>query len=752
MGTDITGGNYSSNDSFGFFTTQGQGQQGGTGSVTDGNQAQIQFNIFAQGNDTISSLVTASFLAATLEFGFKDVYSAPEGSPTLSQPDPDNQPAVSPYGSTEQKMIKQFFSDQVTTLLQQTNLSSDEALAVYNSIINGTPLSDPNLSNIAASISQQATQTTIDEGNLPDSWTINSTDPNDWTPQPIQPYGDNQQTEINEYYDQTLLNNATNFLEQNALELTPDQAINLMNAIKTGQVSSDIADIYIQLSQQARVETQTAFGLPSTWFRGTTSVDDWKPINVGIVTPGKVAAAKLQDLLNNADQVLSDTQAAAKKLLDGPPPLPANDPLRGALTDFLKVIGDAIRNLKATLRELQVKDAETSKENSKAKFSELADRRIRAKEQEEKMEKMMKKQKEMKSLGIAMKIIGPIIAALATLIGALIAIASLGTATAAGVALIAAGITVGIAMTAYSIADSVTGCTQKLVEAFTKALDNMMPDAPDWAKTLVKVIIIAAIVAVLAVVIAIAMATGGGEGAATNMATQAVAQTVREAVIETIKQMAIQLMVMVIMSSNALPELVGNILKAAGVDKQGQAIAQAIVMAITLLAVIIAMGKMSGGGATQGADEAAQTTTQAAEDSVKSFSQRATELLEKIKDMPGDFANSVKEQVKALKEMSGLSYLNAAVKTAPLAVQAGAGIANGVMNLKVHDLLLQIGDLQAAEDLLKALIAALEKLLKNIQTGMTDRDGFIQQLQQVFSHIYNAATQSYGKLFQALQG
>lgn len=724
-------------------------------------------NVSATNKPTFTFTLTTDTLEPTdfkvFQFTEKGSYTSEAQTPTLSSPETDEQGnTIQPYGATEQKMVKQFFSDQVITALKEKKLSPENAKAVYDAIMNGTTLSDPELQALVTTVGAEATAKTIDEGNLPDTWKVTSAKAQDWTPKPIIPYNSEQQTEINEYYDQAVLDKATTYLQDHAFELDPDQAINLINAVKTGEVTSDIADIYVQLTSEARVETQAAFGLPNTWFKGTESVDDWKPINVGIITPAKVAAARLEGMLGNVETIFNDVSEAAQKLLDGPPPLPPDDPNRVALTEFLKIIGTAIKDLKATLREIQIRDAEKSKENTKSKFSQLADRRLRAEEQSKKLEESMKKQRQMKAMGLSMKIIGPIIAALATILGALIAIATLGTATAAGVALIAAGVAVGIAMVAYSIADSVTGVTQKIVEAFKNALEKMMPNAPDWAKALVKALIVAVIVAVLAVVIVAAIATGSGAGAATNLASQAVAQTVRAAVVETIKQIALQAMIMVIMSSNALPELVGGILKAAGVDKKTQQAIEMVVMAITLIACMVVMAKVGGAG-TKGADAAKEAAEKSATEVSKTVQERARELLtklgeqmdklkESVKNLPSNMKEEFKGMVDAFRKLDKWDVLNAAAQSAPSAVQVVGGAVTGAMTMKAAQLQREVGEIKSAEELLEGMIQALEQLLKNIQTGMSGRDDFIAQLQEIYTNLYKAADKSYGQLFNSIQG
>ncbi|WP_068467240.1 type III secretion system translocon subunit SctE [Candidatus Protochlamydia phocaeensis] len=729
--------------------------------------AELPFQAFEKSLDSMGA-----FSFAPLHFAPFAPYDSSSSTPILEPQAQGSSKGPMPYGPTEQKMVKYFFSDQVLAQLQHnSSFTPDQAKTIFNAVMEGNPLPDPVLNSIAANISVLVTKKTIDEGNLPQTWTITSTDAKDWTPLPIQPYGETEQAQIGAYYDQALSDQATAYLEQHIGDLTPEQTQHLITALQTGQISSDIADIYVNVSQNARIETQTAFGLPSTWFKGTANVDDWSPINLGIITPSKVAEAKISDLLDHAEQVLKDIQNATTTLLAG---LTANSPIRGALTDFLKIIGEAIRDLKTALRQLQVKDAEKTEQNSKAKFSELADRQIRAGEQMDKMMQMEAKQKSMKGFGLAMKIMGPIISAIvtvvSTIIGIIIAAATLGVGTPAAIAFIAVGagisLAIGTALTVYSVVDSATNLTQKLVKLFDNTIKAMMPNSPEWAQKLVKAaIIIAAVVLLTAIVIiaaVLAFATGSGESAAVNATTQAVIMAITKAILQGVQQMAAALAAALLMSSNALPELISSILKAAGVGKEGQQAAAILISIATMLAITVAMaalsaasgaaGKQAASAATEGVETASKGIGERLKEAMDSIVQQAKDIMARVKEFLTDsLADKVKTIVDYFKA-SGLQLLNTIVKTIPMAVQGVASIVNASMNLVVYKLLLDIGELTAAEDLLKSLIEALEKLLKNLQAGMSTRNDFIVQLQQTFGHIYNAANQNYGKLAQALQG
>jgi hypothetical protein len=50
------------------------------------------------------------------------------------------------------------------------------------------------------------------------------------------------------------------------------------------------------------------------------------------------------------------------------------------------------------------------------------------------------------------------------------------------------------------------------------------------------------------------------------------------------------------------------------------------------------------------------------------------------------------------------------------------------------------------------MLDALEKLLNNIQSGMSARSSFIENLQQAFTSLYSSATQSYSQLDSSILG
>jgi len=87
-----------------------------------------------------------------------------------------------------------------------------------------------------------------------------------------------------------------------------------------------------------------------------------------------------------------------------------------------------------------------------------------------------------------------------------------------------------------------------------------------------------------------------------------------------------------------------------------------------------------------------------------------------------------------------------------LALQTTDGIIKAVAYLRIAESLEEQGELKASQDLLKELIALLEKLLNDIQTGITTRSDSIISLQDALNHFYDAANQQASQIFSPVRG
>lgn len=523
-----------------------------------------------QGTDTM-----AAAGITLLQFGPKTIYEASIQIPELLPPDPEGLSGPQPYGSAEQKLIKQNISKQAVERLKKSGLPIESQKEVYEAILSGKPLKDPKLAKRAKEISDEVSDSIRKGAHLPASWTILSTSPLDWTPIPVEPYDTDKRTEIETSYHSAFDKALKSYAGKLTPQLTPEQMEMIVNAYATGKVPSMIADHFEAVSKIATEEVQKKFGLPTTWYKGTTNLDDLKPVNLGIVTPAAVNKARSDFILGNVDELMNAIGASLQKALDK---LSPDAPAALALKDYVAAISQAIQELKGMLYEMQVKDAERSKD-LEAGRANLTEARFKALEENVKKQNEMREAQEKQARwGFIMKIIGPIIAALATVVGALLCW------TGAGTALLVAGIAIGIALTAYSVADSITGCTGKIVEAFNKWMADLFPDNEVLQKA-IKFLVMALVVIVLIVAVVF---TGGS--AAVTIAAGA-AQFARAVVMECIRQLSLQLIVMVIMSSNAIPELLGAVLKEHGVNKKDKQIAEIVMMAITMVIAMIAVAK-----------------------------------------------------------------------------------------------------------------------------------------------------------------
>ena len=529
--------------------------------------------------------------------------------------------------------------------------------------------------------------------------------------------------------------------------LSPEEVTLAVNAFIQGtNLDEPLASKAAPLQAKVTVQVISEAGLPPTWTFQATTPEAWTPSVVGLLPPGEVMSTFIKGLLVNITQLLEDLEAATQKVIDG---LPSKSSTNVVFGDFLKVIGEAIADLKSELRKVQQQEAEKDKDLGRAKFSEQADRRKSMIDQEAKQQHLSAKQRKMSKLGDVMKILGPVVSAISTIVGAALAIFTFGAST----ALIIAGIAAGTAMTAYSVADSVTGCTSKMVLAFTNALKALMPNAADWEQALVKFVVIMAIVVIVVVIATVCLASGQA-GSVANLGTQTASQSAKLIVQETTKQMLIQAAAMMLTSSNALSELTVSIVKAKGGGEEAQMIAQIIAMAVLMIGMTVGMAKATSPAAANPAQQAEEALEEGG-----AAAQSISDQMKKTLKQWGDFIQhelqkprpTFTDQWNALKQISGQELVLGLVKSIPSLASTGPAIANGVMLMQISKLLRQIGDLKGEQEAIMGLIHMLEHLMQNIQTGMSGRNDFISSLQTAYNNIYSSADRSYGNFFNALQ-
>jgi hypothetical protein len=682
------------------------------------------------------------FILQQFKVNQNKMYDTSAEFPLLLQPDPEGEIGPQPAGTAEQKLIMRFFYKRVRELLGKSGLSAEQVKEVYNALASGTPIGNSQLATLAKNVKEQAKKETQEQARLPESWDPQSTSAKDWIPKPIEPYRPDEQQEINQFYDKALLEALSEHISQATPPLTEEQKNQLQNAISKGKVSSGIAEVFNAITEKARQATQKTYGLAETWFKGTTNIDEWKPINLGIISPQAVNNSRAEVILTNINEFLADLEKAGEKVVDH---LDPSNPKNLTMDEFRRVISKAIQDLKKTLRDIQLQDTEKSKERLQEKLDAVqakTDAKIRA---DEKQKEIDEKNKKAEKVSTAMKICGPMIAALGTIVGALLLIFTFGAST----SLIVASIAVGVAMTTYSIVDSVTGCTTSLINFINEALATAHPENEALQKFL-KALIVTAVVAVLAVVIILS-----GGSASANIATNVAAKTA----LEVAKQLSAQLMIIAIMSSNAIPELIGSILRASGVSKEDSRVWEIVMMVITMITVMSAMAIGKGGGLGATAKSVAEGVKSAAR-SVQEAAVNAMKFLVKLMD---EIKNGVIEATQAtiktlLKMLEQLSKsLNALVK---FAKEVPGNILASVQRVKeaiqdlrillkdhIKDLQTLVGNVAKREELITMIKDPVQRaqLLRDIKdnakllTLISEHEQFdAQQLDLIRKTVENA--------------
>lgn len=711
------------------------------------------------------------------QFSTTTFYDESPGHPTPPNPDLDGQLGSQPYGMAERNFIMKFFSKQALDLIAKQSLTPAEAQTIYDALISGKPIVNPKLAPIVKEIEKQATEATRKQNGLPESWTLRSTLPKDWT-----------------------------------------------------------------------------------------------PIITGAIDPTMINKMQGELILENVGKILLNLEKAGQNLRGR---LSPNDPDLLTMGQFTETIAKGLRKLQEVLRETQLKDAEKSQEAVKSKRDAIKAREGDLQRSIEKREEIAQKQKDAQKFSDTMKVVGPIISVVATVVGAALAIFTFGLST----ALIVAGIAIGAAMAAYSVVDSYTGCTQKFVQFVNETIEKHFPNDP-VAQKIVKAIAVAVVVAIL-----ITMIVLSGRLEAATLVVQIIK--------ESIALLAVQVIIIVVMASNAIPELFGAILKASGMNEQDSKIAEIILMIITMIAVLIATATGKGGAAPKGIGEgikdmangikdmALKTVdlmknlfdsikkgfTEASSNAIKAlqsnikqmmtalnklgdmikdpqfkadilariarvkeagaellellkhparlkevalnqlkavsekFSQavddllkalatarvqaretasegfkhalnRVSELTDKaLKDLatiPGEVGKKFKEVgkgfveiwkgIKGIKEgihmteaqkMAGLRSTKAVLELSKHTTEIMDGVNRGIMGIQVHDLLLEVGKIKESEELLQAVIQMTNKLLENIESGIDMRSEFITSLQQAYNHFLDAIRRDTSTITQS---
>lgn len=499
----------------------------------------------------------------------------------------------------------------------------------------------------------------------------------------------NQKQEVDTFYNTFLNKKLEEFKETPQALQDPSLILLLKEAITEGKVSKEIAPLYIEMTRAAASATQIEFGLADTWFKGTESLKDWTPIKLSATEGTKIGQEQTKQLLNNTVALLQEMETAAQKVsIDIPDGMISQ-------ADYFKIISDAIASLKEQLQLMQMQEAETSMKTVDVKKDQMEQQKIQADQQLEKMQKQRNNQGWLSIVSGVMKWLGPVLA-----VGGFVA--TILTCGAAAPIVIAAA-----AMLAYSIVDSFCGVTQKIVTETSKAIDKLMPNSPEWLKSVMKVALM-----VTAVVVIVVVAKGAGSIGG-------------EAIKQVAKIVALQATSMAIMASNAIPELAANIVKAFGGNEMAANIVLFTAMLVQAAAVIfgsLAALKASAPKAPPLPPPAQNISKTAA------FINRC---LESLKQHVG---------IEGLLKIKNMTII--ALRIIPPSVQAGVGVANAVLLSQAAKITRESGDVTAEIELLKELIKSLENTLRQLQGAMEDRGGNMESINDTFSTLVNTFKKS----------
>lgn len=741
--------------------------------------------------DGTSSFISGEGLATLFSTNSFANYSADPSDPTLARPnDNPDDTTTPPLGKAGQNIVKNAFISQLVELLKNQGFGKEQIHSVVISVFNpsqGLEGLNEAQKQIVQNAKNEATQFIKAKAFLPDNWFFDAKDAPSWTPVEPAPYTGDKQTEINQYYDQQLQQMGSVSI-QNALSKTPpgldDRELSLLkSALESGTpptgtdvYSNAVRTIFNAINDQATQATQSKYGLPSTWVKGTSDVENLKPIHLSIVSPLAIQLTQIESLAGGLESLKNLFSEVLKKTSKDSIPAISNavNLSAPALMDFLKAAGIAIEKLKKALGMLEQMNSEQSSEASKAKFDQAEDQRKIGEEQYEKQKEGLAKQKQMETLGLSMKIVGPIVAAVATLAAVVTTIASFGTMTPAAMALAAVGISLGLAMMAYSVADSVEGLSGKLMQAFADAMDKISSDPATRAA--VRALIMALLVMF---VVAMVLATGGGgAGSAASAATQVASQATEQMATAFAKQMLTQLVLQttvmpLISGPGGIAGIATDILEAQGdTDPHHKMIAQIIGAAIAMVTMLVAMSAKPGTlttasesikGAAASAAEYIRNPQQIVDDvmqAIKDTIEKILNLLKSLKNLPASIAQEVNDfrtTLTSFSENFGMNFQTAQkferlAAISPLVVNTVGGAMQGAMLLKAAQILRETGDLQAQEDVLQGLIKIMEDMVKKFQAGMASAGDFYETVQQQFNHMYKTAAQSAGKLNMATTG
>jgi len=286
-------------------------------------------------------------------------------------------------------------------------------------------------------------------------------------------------------------------------------------------VPDEIKQIAAMLQGKGITSVKQKYNLPSVWSPSTLQMKN---------IPNNPATTLVQNGVNYLNDFAS--AATSNVLL-----LPAS-PEKNAILDFLKIINDALSNLKQFLYQMTSVDSAISKKITSAKMEDQQQKMKFFQQAQEAAEHASssggkgggKSTGTQKFLSIFMKIIIPVVMVATLVITAAIAIATCETGVGPVVTL-AIGISIMAALTALMIADSQTHCISKFFDVVSEVVSDILPSwvptpVADLIDITVKVTIILGVLAVCCIEPAALLTVGLGFGMQALMDSGIVQETI----------------------------------------------------------------------------------------------------------------------------------------------------------------------------------------------------------------------------------
>lgn len=693
-------------------------------------------------------------------------------APVLSAPNENGIPERTPLKAPGQTIVANTFIKNVTEELQKQGVSAGDIAKIVQNLTtpNASPILGPDgkvdvkLMALANSVNATATAATQKECGLPTTWNMKSTDASSWTPLPLTPYGAEKQTEINNFFKETMKTLGEEYVKT-ALAATPPtmtkaEAELMLTALKTGTPDPTIATKFGMIQEQATVMTQQEFSLPTNWSVGTTDPLALTPTGIGPLNHINVAVETTRQTIKNLETMLNTIgQTITKGMEEAGPTDPVAKANYLATLDFMKIISDCLGAAKKMLEQIEADKTRQQQKAMAGKEDQTKSLQSASARQAAIQESAAAKQNSMAALGLSMNIIGPILSAIIgvalTIIGVIIAVVTVGIGTPALIALLCIGFALTAATTAFSILDSQVHVTSWAAGVFDQMIDAIMPGAPDWAKWIVKGAIIGVFAAVAVVILVLLVLSGSGISTIGNMSVQIVVKAVQQALM----QLVMMILMTVVASTNCTAKLVGSIMKANGCSDHDIMIAEAVIGAVVMGALMLATVLITGGKemketvediadsvkslTSKGLAKIIEETTQEVMDSINN-------ALEILDDFEGSQAQAFKEALMHVmpffKDTGGWQKAAALGNLGAEIGQGAVGLSNNIASLaisaKMYQIAIENGDSKVAVTFLKEMIKMMEKLLKALQSGTSDTADALQSLGETMKHIMSSLNQS----------